>query len=326
MRHSATAFQASGRWCRGEATVDEVGGAPLVLVREEPRVHALDVAERRLSDLALQVLEHDRRDVDGDHTRASPRHGQGELAGAGSEVYDRRVVAQHSSCREEPHLLARPGVLLLVVARHVDRIEVLPTRMRQLIEKPCLVRHWAIVPWQRRTQSDWVSRWSTSPAGRSCSLQRGLCPEGGGSSPQCPCSTPALMTGNLSLMDFHRIGQPFGQEEVGGVRRRAGSPSRADSGPHGCPRLSGCARGGPGGRRLSDHPLSPQWPPSPGPLTSSGPPPQAVRTRALRGSETQPHCVANCTYRTSVYGSRLSNIFPIAGLPERRRDKGAGVR
>lgn len=136
------------------AAVDEVDRIGAVLVGQKARLDAVDVAQALTGDRGLQRGEHDRRDVDGDDAFDRRRADSGELAGAGTDVDDDRIAAQ-SRIEEHRQLGLGLRVLLDVVARDVSGIEILPTRVRDLIGYPAGVsteEHRQIMPKNSRVQ------------------------------------------------------------------------------------------------------------------------------------------------------------------------------
>jgi len=106
-----------------------------VLVGEEASADDLDVPQRGCRHLGPEPLEHDGRDVDGHDSAAGRGDGQGELAGAGTQIHHLGTAVK-SELDEQRHFDRGAGVLLLVIAGNVVAIHVLPPCTAHLVEQP----------------------------------------------------------------------------------------------------------------------------------------------------------------------------------------------
>jgi hypothetical protein len=122
------------------AGVDDVGRASPVLVREEPRLHDLDVRHSGGVELGPQRAQHHGRHVDRHDPGADASGGEGELPRPGPDVHDDRVGAE-AQARQQADLASRPRILLGVVAGDVAGLEVLPPGARHLVEQPLWTTH-----------------------------------------------------------------------------------------------------------------------------------------------------------------------------------------
>ena len=119
----------------GPAAVHEVDWFAGVFVAEEAGVDDVDVGVTSLGELGGEPRHHQWRDVDRDDRPAHRGDGQGELTCPRSEVDDRRTCVE-TEVDEPLDLGDGLGVFLVVVAGDVIGIQVLPSRVRDLVDAP----------------------------------------------------------------------------------------------------------------------------------------------------------------------------------------------
>src|SRR5918996_5086702 len=108
---------------QGEPGVNEVGRPSDVLVGHKACTDDLDVAEPQSPGLGLKLVQHQRRQINSDHTSACRRDFNTELPRPCPELDDEGLSRQ-TQVNEESDFTGSARVLLGVVTRDVARVEV----------------------------------------------------------------------------------------------------------------------------------------------------------------------------------------------------------
>jgi hypothetical protein len=119
------------------ARIHEIRRFARVVVRQETPFDDLE-PRRSHGGLLSQQPEHDRRGVDGDDPCEGLGRGQSKLTGARAEV-DHSGATTKPQRLQQTHLTGRVRVFLLVIARHMHRVEILAADAVHLVEQPTSV-------------------------------------------------------------------------------------------------------------------------------------------------------------------------------------------